>query len=131
MLKKVLKQKRRLNEHSRLPWADARLSTRTSLSFSTSSNLEFKILSCLTFNDEDSDFVVASLSFSTSSNLEFKILSCLTFNDEDSDFVVATLDALVRVERSWQVICSLLDPGGQELDIVLIVCINFGEGNCF
>ncbi len=66
-----------------------------------------------------------------SSNLEFKIFSCLTLNDEDSDFVVATLDALVRVERSWQKVCSLLDRDDQGLDIVLIVCINFEEGNCF
>lgn len=64
-----------------------------------------------------------------SSNLEFKILSCLTLNDEDSDFVVATLDALVRVERSWQKICSLLNSDDQELNIVLIVCINFEKGN--
>lgn len=66
-----------------------------------------------------------------SSNLEFKIFSCFTLNDEDSDFVVATLDALVRVERSWQKICSLLDSDDQELDIVLIVCINFKKDNCF
>jgi hypothetical protein len=101
MLEKVLKQKRRLNEHSRLPWAGTRLSTRT------------------------------SLSSSASSNLESEIISCLAPNDEDSDFVVAMLDALVRVGRSWQEICSLLDPGGQGLDIVLIVCINSGEDNCF
>lgn len=82
-----------------MPWAGARLSTRT------------------------------SLSSSTRSNLEFKIPSCLTPNDEDSDFVVATLDALVRVERSWQKVCSLLNPDDQGLDIVLIVCINFEEGN--
>ncbi len=101
MLKKILKQKRRLNRHLRLSWADAQLSTRT------------------------------SFSFLMSSNLEFKILSCLTLNDEDSDFIVATLDAFVRVERSWQKICSLLNSDDQELDIVLIVYINFKEDNCF
>lgn len=66
-----------------------------------------------------------------SSNLEFKILSCLTFNDKDSDFIVATLNALVKVERSWQNICSLLDFNDQELNIVLIVYINFKKDNCF